>query len=776
MLQFFMNPLMLIGLAGIALPVVAHLLSRRKFDVVNWAAMQFLNPSRKTRQKMRLEELLLLLIRIGIIALIGFALARPWINSGFLMGYHSAGSRDVVLIIDGSNSMARSDGLTSLHQKAVRRAKEFLTTLGPGDTVSVIDARDLPIKMFDSSIQNFELVREKLDTIPPATGAADLRKACEEAVGVLGRCSNGAREIVVLTDRQRASWGLAGDSSWQRFDEILKFPAVRPSVWIVDLSQGLSAIRQNVSVGQVEVSRDLTPVNYPVAFQVQIRNSGTSLVNAPVQVLVNGQRVAGMDATVSVPAGSHAIFSRSMRFNTEGTNLISVKVDLPSDAVAADNESHAAVRVTPTVPVLLVESSNSLSKRRWNTFFAQMALSPSQETSPWIEARTIKANDLTAEDLASVSAVVLADVFQLPKGMAVALQQFAAGGKGVFITLGDATSVQSFDALYGDTGLVSGVKLKRIRTAAPAADVPITIAPYSLEADWLTRFRERKGASLLRTSFREWWLIEIQRPVAAVDQPAMVSGSAILPESETDTRLVQPIHANAVPATIAQLITGDPLLLQSFCGRGSVLLMTSNIDAEWNSLPTQPDFVPFLHEALFQMASSSVSRNVSFGAPLFTELQGSVSGIVVDDGNEGDFIFRGPFDRSEKAIVSQSAELLTARLPGTRLPGVYELAESSEENAAVLDAWVVNYDHSEDEPQELTNDDKAYLAMNKRMLFLDSMETLQKNMYGNESRSELWGLLMWLFLGMLTLEVWIIRRLVTKGHANIDTPQSPIPA
>ena len=183
MLQFFLNPLMLLGLAGVLLPVLAHLLSRRKFDVVNWGAMQFLNPSRKTRQKMRLEELLLLLVRIGIIALIGFAIARPWINSGFLMGYSSAGSRDVVLVIDGSNSMARSDGLTSLHEKAVRRAKEILATLGPGDSVSIIDARDLPIKVVESPLQNLEIVAEALDSIPPATGAADLRKACEDAVG-----------------------------------------------------------------------------------------------------------------------------------------------------------------------------------------------------------------------------------------------------------------------------------------------------------------------------------------------------------------------------------------------------------------------------------------------------------------------------------------------------------------------------------------------------------------------------------------------------------------
>ena len=756
---------MLIGLAGIALPVVAHLLSRRKFDVVNWGAMQFLNPSRRTRQKMRLEELILLLIRIATIALIGFALARPWMNSGVLMGYRSAGSRDVVFVIDGSNSMARSDGLTSLHQKAIRRAKEFLATLGPGDTVSLVDARDLPIKVLDSPAQNLEVVRERLDSIPPASGAADLRKACEEAVGILGRCSNGSREIVVFTDRQRSGWGLSNDSSWQRFDEVLRFPSVRPAVWVFDLSQGLSPIGKNVSVGRIDLSRDLTPTNYPVGLQVQIRNSGTATENVPVQVVVNGQRVAGMDTSVSVAAGSETTYSRTMRFSSEGTNLISIKVDLPNDAVTTDNESHAAVRVTPTVPVLLVESSNSFSRKQWNTFFAQMALSPSQEKSPWIQARTVKAGDLKVEDLASVSAVVLADVFQLPEGLPAALHEFAASGNGVFVALGDGTSAQSFEAMYVNTGLFSGVTLKRIRVADPDADIPATIAPYSIGADWLTRFRERKGASLLRASFRNWWLIEIQKSSAVNAVPD--ANPAI--EAELVARSTQ--GSGEVPVTIAQLITGDPLLLQSSCGRGSVLLMTSNLNAQWNSLPTQPDFVPFLHEALFQMASSSVSRNVSFGGALYTEVREPLlggQGDGVEKLNEDGFEFCGPFDRHDQAIVAQENGVFSARLAATRLPGVYRLTESDPPNATALDTFVVNYDHTEDDPQELSKDDMAFLAMNKRLSFLNSMDALQKNMYGNESRSELWGLLMWLFLGMLTFEVWMVRRLVSKGHSTTD--------
>ncbi|MFM7865386.1 MAG: BatA domain-containing protein, partial [Planctomycetaceae bacterium] len=128
MFQFFLNPWLLLGLAGIGLPLAAHLISRRRFDVVDWGAMQFLNPSRKTRRRLKLEELLLLLLRMAVVGLLVLAASRPWIPGGWLYGYRSAGSRTVVLVIDGSNSMSRSDGVSSVHQQAVRRATEFLQT------------------------------------------------------------------------------------------------------------------------------------------------------------------------------------------------------------------------------------------------------------------------------------------------------------------------------------------------------------------------------------------------------------------------------------------------------------------------------------------------------------------------------------------------------------------------------------------------------------------------------------------------------------------------
>ena len=45
---------------------------------------------------------------------------------------------------------------------------------------------------------------------------------------------------------------------------------------------------------------------------------------------------------------------------------------------------------------------------------------------------------------------------------------------------------------------------------------------------------------------------------------------------------------------LIRLDDGTPLLIESHAGRGRVLLFTSSLDREWNDLPVQPVFVPFV--------------------------------------------------------------------------------------------------------------------------------------------------------------------------------------
>ena len=63
-----LNAAMLLGLLGAALPVLIHLLNRRRDQVVDWGAMQFLDLGRRARRKIRLTELLLMLARMALLA------------------------------------------------------------------------------------------------------------------------------------------------------------------------------------------------------------------------------------------------------------------------------------------------------------------------------------------------------------------------------------------------------------------------------------------------------------------------------------------------------------------------------------------------------------------------------------------------------------------------------------------------------------------------------------------------------------------------------------
>src|SRR5262245_51421387 len=113
-----LNLLMLLGLAGLVIPPLIHLLNRRRFNVVDWGAMQFLQLSERTRRRLFIEELLLMLLRMGLIALLVLALAAPWLASPALDRLGLRQNRDVVIVFDGSTSMGYAGTGKTPHEKA----------------------------------------------------------------------------------------------------------------------------------------------------------------------------------------------------------------------------------------------------------------------------------------------------------------------------------------------------------------------------------------------------------------------------------------------------------------------------------------------------------------------------------------------------------------------------------------------------------------------------------------------------------------------------------
>src|ERR1700733_10061589 len=94
------------GLALASIPIIIHLLNRRRFQIVEWAPMKYLKLTIKSnRRRLRIEQIILLAIRTLIVMLIIFAVARPVLSPTGLGGWLSGrGRTSRVIVIDDSLS------------------------------------------------------------------------------------------------------------------------------------------------------------------------------------------------------------------------------------------------------------------------------------------------------------------------------------------------------------------------------------------------------------------------------------------------------------------------------------------------------------------------------------------------------------------------------------------------------------------------------------------------------------------------------------------------
>src|SRR3954468_442042 len=138
--MLFLNPFILSALALASVPIIIHLLNRRRFKLVEWAPMKYLKLTIKTnRRRLRIEQLILLAIRTLIVALIIFAVARPILSQGRIGNWLSGrGSSSRFIVIDDSLSMGYRSGGRSAFDAAREASATSLKSIGAQDSVTII--------------------------------------------------------------------------------------------------------------------------------------------------------------------------------------------------------------------------------------------------------------------------------------------------------------------------------------------------------------------------------------------------------------------------------------------------------------------------------------------------------------------------------------------------------------------------------------------------------------------------------------------------------------
>jgi hypothetical protein len=208
----FLSPFVFLALGAIAIPVVIHLIQRERKRVVMFPSLMFLQriPYQSVRRR-RIRHWFLLAMRVGAIALIVLAFARPFFKQGELAAAAIAGAREVVILLDQSASMGYGDHF----KRAQDAAHKVVAGLGGDDRATlVLFGRNAEENMRATSDRG--RLNAAIDAAKVGSDGTRYGPALKLALSILGQSSLKRREAVLISDFQKSGWSSAEDA---RFPE-----------------------------------------------------------------------------------------------------------------------------------------------------------------------------------------------------------------------------------------------------------------------------------------------------------------------------------------------------------------------------------------------------------------------------------------------------------------------------------------------------------------------------------------------------------------------------
>jgi hypothetical protein len=274
----FFNPLMLLGLGLVAIPVIIHLFNLRKARKVNFSSLMFVRQVEETEiKKLRLKEIILLLIRIFLIVFLVLSFANPVLESKFTLT--DIKNKSVLVFFDDSFSLNNKSAGVNYFNNSKSSASEIAGFYNPTDNIRIFSGTDkltAPQEIMGTVISHRPFFfNEILETVNVRLGA--LKSILNEVIIISDFSSVNFREYP----------GAAGFSADKEnvFFYLLDIAGRKPS---------------NVSVQDVTLVNEFPDLNADMVFRVKIINHNDFPVSsASFRMKNNGMLVhsANLDFT-----------------------------------------------------------------------------------------------------------------------------------------------------------------------------------------------------------------------------------------------------------------------------------------------------------------------------------------------------------------------------------------------------------------------------------------------------------------------------------------------
>ena len=426
----FLNPLFLIGLAAVALPVIAHLISRKSGVTKKFPALRFLIASQgDASARSRLKDLLLLLLRAALIVLLVLVFAKPALYSFAPAG--AGGPKSLAIVVDNSFSMGYGDNFG----RAKEKASEMIDSLPDGSFGIVAPLVAAGGGKLSPSASKGQL-RDALGDIKLSGSFTGNEKRLEEALDALGGAPEGEKEVVFITDMQKNGWTDEDtNKDWLRLIDVS--PGASPAnraVTSVDTGYGVDTATIRIAVSNFS--------DKPEGKLLATAALGGDELSAYLDIPPGGT----VEKAFTIPAAETAAVTPPDTVpDLPGNGSVSI----PHDNLPIDDTRFFVLSKREGLKVLIVDGDPREDARLSETYYlARAAETISEVTGARI---TVKDNDsFLDEELSGYGMVFLANVGDLTVASAKRLADFAAGGGTVVVFTGERVRASSYNALLKD--------------------------------------------------------------------------------------------------------------------------------------------------------------------------------------------------------------------------------------------------------------------------------------------------------------------------------------
>jgi Aerotolerance regulator N-terminal/von Willebrand factor type A domain/CARDB len=593
----FLTPFMLWGSLAAGIPIALHFFFRSRYRTVPWAAMKFLLESiEQTSRRLRFQELLLLILRCVLLALLALAFARPL--TSLARGSGRGDAVDAVFVMDVSYSMGARDGAVTRLERAQTAALKILEELPLHSTAQIVTCADRAALAGPQSPSNLDQAAQVVKNLQLTALSTDLYPGVAEAAASLQRGQAPNKELYLFSDMQKSGWERQAGSLTKAL-QVIKDKAA-----ITLVRSGTRALN-NVAVVGIAPQSGVPRPGERVGVAVLLRNTGNDAVEKLNVTLGvdNDDKLLETQAVPKIAAGETRAVPLTAKLDKPGLHVLTAK--LHADDLDGDNRFDQIVLVREQVNVLVVDGGiNERDPKRSSSYYLMNALVPvkdNEKAKYYLQPRLVPPRLASPALLAKQDLCILLNTAvqadfrhpnALPADFVDELGRFVRQGHGLIICAGDHVQPDAYNRVLGQKLGLLPLKIKGVMDRTVKEPLFLNRDSFALPA--FVKFKSDEF-------YKDFNRIEVYRAMELAEETPVAPG--LTPQGGEGGN-----ESVAGAATVAlRFQNGMPALVRKRVDAGEVLFLTTAADPGWkdgSSNPVWTDwplhfvYVPFIDVAV----------------------------------------------------------------------------------------------------------------------------------------------------------------------------------